>query len=85
MDRAPYASELLACAGQALYGKGWQSALARDLGLQLRTVQRIAQAAREGRAHRVGEATMDRLADTVRARERTLKAAWTDIKRGYPA
>ena len=32
--------ELLRNAGEALYGSRWQAALARDLGVALRTVQR---------------------------------------------
>ena len=85
MERAPYAAELLVQAGQQLFGEGWQSDLARLLELDLRTVQRIARAARVGQPYRIAAATMDRLAQHVRDRERGLKRTWMDIKRGYAA
>jgi hypothetical protein len=48
MTDQPHASALLAEAGRALYGADWQSPLARRLGLNLRTVQRISAAAASG-------------------------------------
>jgi hypothetical protein len=85
MDRRPYASELFVAAGQALYGAEWKSVVARELGLQRRTVSRIAEAAGAGAPYRIATAVMDQLAVQVRERERALNGAWHGIKRGYAA
>lgn len=50
--RHPLLPELIADAGRALYGEEWGIPLANALGLNPRTVQRIAQAAREGEGYR---------------------------------
>ncbi len=81
--RQPYASELFARAGEALYGDDWQSPMARALGLNLRTVQRLAAAARDAQPYRIAPALMDEVAKLVRAREGELKSVWMDIKKGW--
>lgn len=44
----PTPAQLVVNVGQALYGAEWQSPFARDLGVNLRTMQRVAAAARDG-------------------------------------
>ena len=83
VDSQPYASELFAQAGVALYGDNWQGPMAQAMGLNVRTVQRIGASARDGEPYRIPPALMDELAKLVRAREGELKAVWMDIKRGW--
>jgi hypothetical protein len=70
----PTAAELVVMAGGALYGVDWQARMARDLNVQLRTVQRIAQAAREGRDYPAARAWLPDLAGLAEARRAELAA-----------
>lgn len=53
MSSAPQAVEH---AARLLYGADWQSPFARDFGLNLRTVQRLAKAAAEGTSYPIAPA-----------------------------
>lgn len=68
-DRPPHLSELVADAGRALYGDDWQNPLARLLGINERTMRRIAAAAREGEAYPVAPGALrDLLAELEQRR-----------------
>lgn len=56
---------LVANVAEAIYGATWQSHLARDLDLNLRTVQRIAAAAAEGKAYRARTGVLRELAEAL--------------------
>lgn len=70
----PTAAELTAMAGRALYGADWQSPMARALSVQLRTVQRVAAAAAEGRDYPAARAWRLELAGLVDGRTNELRA-----------
>jgi hypothetical protein len=55
----PHTSILLARAGETLFGHDWQSPMARALHLNVRTVQRIAAAARKSEPYPVSAAALD--------------------------
>jgi hypothetical protein len=81
--RHPTLPALIAAAGRALYGEEWGRALAADLKVNERTIQRIAKAARAGEGYRsIGPGLLRDAADLVgvrvselRAVERQLRAA----------
>jgi len=73
-DAPPNAAELAAMAGRALFGADWQSPMARALGVQLRTVQRVAAAATEGRDYPAARAWVADLAGMIDGRSAELKA-----------
>ncbi len=76
-DAAPCPAELVAMAGRALYGADWQAPLSRFLNVQLRTVQRVAAAAADGRDYPAALAWLPDLAaelETHRGRLAALKA-----------
>lgn len=58
-------ADLVARTGRALYGQEWQSPLARDLGVQLRTIQRIAAAALSGQDYPAAKALLGSLHNSV--------------------
>lgn len=62
------APQLVARAGRLIYGPQWQRAMANDLDLQERTIQRIAQAEKEGRDYPVAPGVLTDLADILEAR-----------------
>lgn len=62
---APLPSSLVAEAGRLLYGEEWQSPLARDLDLNLRTVQRIAAAAAKGEPYRIAPGVLAELVERL--------------------
>ncbi len=49
----PDGAALLASVGASLYGREWPAPLARALGVNVRTLQRLAAAVREGRGYPV--------------------------------
>lgn len=59
--------ELFARAGRALFGEEWQNPLADLLGMNQRTIRRIAKAAREGEDYPVNETLGPVLAEHLRA------------------
>lgn len=63
----PTDAELVVECGAALYGERWQSPLARALGLDLRTMQRLARAVRDGGDYPVGPAVMLNLRSLLRS------------------
>ena len=74
MTDRPTAAELVAMAGRALYGVDWQAPMARALVVQLRTVQRVAEAARAGRDYPAARAWLTDLAELIELRGRELAA-----------
>jgi|GEM_PF-5403251 len=58
--------ELFARAGRALFGEEWQNPLADLLGMNQRTIRRIAKAAREGEDYPVNETLGPVLAEHLR-------------------
>ena len=67
-------ADLFARAGRALFGDEWQNPLADLLGMNPRTVRRIARAAREGEEYPVNETLGPRLAGLLRERAKEAKA-----------
>lgn len=61
-------SAVVAEAGRLLYGDDWQSPLARDLRLNLRTVQRIAAAAGRNEPYRIADGVLVELAALLSSR-----------------
>ena len=54
----PSRADLVAAAGAALYGDRWVAPLARDLDVNTRTMERIAQAAYKGGDYRVSDSLL---------------------------
>lgn len=67
-------ADLFARAGRALFGDEWQNPLADLLGMNPRTVRRIAKAAREGEDYPVNETLAPVLADHLRSAATDAKA-----------
>lgn len=79
--RHPTLPALYAKAGQALFGEVWARALAAALGVNERTIQRIATAAKEGEGYRsIGPGLTKDLADLVAARILELKAVERQLR-----
>lgn len=74
MTDAPTNAELVAMAGKALYGVDWQAPLSRRLDVQLRTVQRVAAAAGEGRDYPAARAWLPDMARLIEERGGELRA-----------
>ena len=68
--------ELLREAGEALYGSRWQTDLANDLGVALRTVQRWADGTRA-----IPDGLTDNIVELLEARGKTLVGLVGKIKR----
>jgi predicted transcriptional regulator len=66
------ASTLLATAGEALHGPEWANKLARDLGLNERTIRRLKAASLKGERHPVAPGVLDQAAALLRAKGRAL-------------
>jgi hypothetical protein len=62
----PTAAALVAQAGAAIYGAEWQNPLARALGMNERTMRRIAQAARAGEAYPVAPGALAELVEILK-------------------
>jgi hypothetical protein len=69
-DRPPHASELVARAGAAIFGPEWQNPLARALGMNERTMRRLAAAARDGEPYPIAPGVLRELAELVSAATR---------------
>lgn len=72
-DSTPHASELIAAAGAAIYGDEWQNPLARDLGINERTMRRIAAAAKAGEPYPVAPGALADLQDLLARAKRELE------------
>lgn len=76
MTDTPTTAQLVAMIGEALYGDRWVSDLARRLKVQMRTMERVARAARDGLDYRgaanwlddLDMALQERAGDIVRIR-----------------
>jgi hypothetical protein len=66
------ASTLLAMAGAALHGPDWAAPLARDLGLNDRTIRRIKAAALAGKTYPIAPGALDQAAGALRLKGRQL-------------
>lgn len=66
-------ARLFAEAGRALYGELWQSAMARRLNINQRTVQYIASAASRGEPYRIAPGIMAELVDILREQSTVCK------------
>lgn len=85
MTADPTAAEVVALAGRALYGESWQTDMARALGVQLRTVQRVAAAAAAGQDYAAARAWLDDLAVIVKERAVALSAVGALLERARAA
>ena len=72
-DPAPSRAALVAAAGDALYGDRWVAALARDLDVNTRTMERIAAAAFKGGDYRVSDSLLEALHRLVDERGTALR------------
>lgn len=73
----------IADACEALWGERWQSTMARELGMNLRGVQRLAAAARDDRAYPVSRERLGHLLGELERRHRPLQRAWEGLKLIY--
>jgi len=76
-------ARLLAAAGEAIAGERWQAPLARALNMNLRTVQRWAEAAREDRTYPVPPGLLEELLGLLERRTRPARAAFEGLKLFY--
>lgn len=65
--------QLIAAAGRALFGAQWQVPLAQALGINERTMRRIAQAEREGDDYRVSPGVLRDLQAQLATRQTELE------------
>lgn len=72
-DPLPSRAALVAAAGVALYGDRWVAPLARDLDVNTRNMERIAQAAYKGGDYRVSDSLLEALHKLVDARGTALR------------
>ena len=72
--------ELIASAGRALFGAQWQVPLAQLLGVNERTMRRIAQAEREGADYPFAPGALADLAQALRERRETLSEALAQVE-----
>ncbi len=68
MNDTPSGPRAVVQAGRLLYGDEWQSPLARDLKMHLRTLQRIAKAAAEGAEYPVASGVVKSLTAVLERR-----------------
>jgi hypothetical protein len=61
IDPTPSRAALVAAAGAALYGERWVAALARDLDINTRTMERMAAAAASGADYRIPDSLLEAL------------------------
>jgi hypothetical protein len=72
-------TDLLRAAGEALYGRDWQSAIARDLGVSSRTVRFWAAGER-----RIPDDHMRAVKALLARREVKIAATWEKFEEKYP-
>jgi hypothetical protein len=73
-------ARLLAAAGVALHGERWQSALADDLEINLRTAQRWAAAARDDKTYEVSRNLLGAICGLLEKKFRPLERAYEGLK-----
>lgn len=73
--------QLIAAAGRALFGAQWQVPLAQALGINERTMRRIAQAEREGDDYPLASGALRDLQVLITARQADLAAVLADLGR----
>ncbi len=73
MTDTPTKADLVATAGTALYGDRWVAPLARDLDVNTRTMERIAQAAYKDATYRVSDGLIEDLHRLVDERGTALR------------
>lgn len=73
--------DLFAQAGEALFGVEWKRPLAAQIGMNERTVFRIAKAARDGEAYQINETLAPVLAGLLRERARAATAQAKEAER----
>lgn len=72
-DPLPSRAALVAAAGEAIHGDRWVAPLARDLDINTRTMERIAQAAYKGGDYRVSDSLLEALHKLVDDRGSALR------------
>jgi len=73
--------DLFARSGEALFGAEWKRPLAVLIGMNERTVFRIAKAAKDGEAYQINETLAPVLANLLRERARTATAQAHEAER----
>ncbi len=76
-------ARLLAAAGEAICGKRWQSDLARELKINIRTTQRWAEAARKDEPYPVSYSLLRELLGLLERRTRPAREAFESLKLFY--
>ena len=79
MTDKPSGPRAVARAGQLLYGDEWQSPLQRELGMNLRTLQRSAKAAAEGADYPVAPGVLKDLAAILGSRAASCASMAADL------
>lgn len=75
----------IAAAAEALWGKQWQTPMARELRLDLRRVQRIAAAARDDQPYPVPRGLVGDLLGALERKFRPIEGAFEQLKLLYDA
>lgn len=79
-DHLQVPAKPIANAAEALWGPLWQSEMARAMPMNLRTVQRIAAAARDDQRYTMREADVAKLLGLLERKHRSTERAYEDLK-----
>lgn len=82
-DALTVPAEAVCAAAAVLWGDRWQSTMAKELGMNLRTVQRIAAASRDHQAYAVPRPIIEALLRAVERRHFPLQRVYEDLKLIY--
>lgn len=76
-------AKLLQAAGEVICGERWQAPLARKLNIQLRTVQRWAEAARRDEPYPVASSLLEEVLGLLERHTRPARSAYEGLKSFY--